>query len=335
MAIAATLSPVALALEGDPYAGETPAAARQPHGMVARGEVRHVHPLGCLRRARRNLQRQANRRHRRVDHAPREDPGGRLPGFAKDFNPVKYDPDVWANLAKEAGMRYMVITSKHHDGFALFPSEASDWDIADATPWKKDLIGPLAEAARAEGLKFGLYYSQAQDWTPPRRRQGRLQGRRRLGRRPQGQLRHLHRQDRRAPGPRNPHPLPARRPLVGHAAPDDRGARRKTRRTPQTAPRHHPQQPPRRRLQGRHRNPRAAHPRHRISRPRLGDLHDHERHLGLQELRPQLEIHRDAASATSSISSARAATTCSTSAPPPKAKSQPQSSSGSSRSARG
>jgi alpha-L-fucosidase len=80
---------------------------------------------------------------------------------------VKYDPDAWARLAKDAGMKYMVITSKHHDGFALFPSEVTDWDIADATPYGKDLIGPLAEAARSKGLKFGLYYSQAQDWTHP------------------------------------------------------------------------------------------------------------------------------------------------------------------------
>ena len=97
---------------------------------------------------------------------------GRIPvaeykAYAATFNPVKYDPASWAALAKEAGMRYMVITSKHHDGFALFPSEATTWDIADATPYKKDLIGPLAQAARAEGLKFGLYYSQAQDWTHP------------------------------------------------------------------------------------------------------------------------------------------------------------------------
>ena len=61
----------------------------------------------------------------------------------------------------------MVITSKHHDGFALFPSAVTDWDVVDATPYGKDLIGPLAEAARAEGLKFGLYYSQAQDWNHP------------------------------------------------------------------------------------------------------------------------------------------------------------------------
>ena len=87
--------------------------------------------------------------------------------FAKEFNPVKYNPEDWAKLAKKAGMRYMVITSKHHEGFALFPSAVTDWDVADATPYGKDLIGPLAKAARDEGLKFGLYYSQAQDWNHP------------------------------------------------------------------------------------------------------------------------------------------------------------------------
>ncbi len=87
--------------------------------------------------------------------------------YAKEFNPVKFNPEEWAKLAKKAGMRYMIITSKHHDGFALFPSAVTDWDIADASPYGKDLIGPLAKAAREEGLKFGLYYSQAQDWTHP------------------------------------------------------------------------------------------------------------------------------------------------------------------------
>ena len=87
--------------------------------------------------------------------------------YAGEFNPVQYNPEEWADLAKEAGMKYVVITSKHHDGFALFPSGVTPWDIADATPYKKDLIAPLAEAVRRRGLKFGLYYSQAQDWTHP------------------------------------------------------------------------------------------------------------------------------------------------------------------------
>jgi len=87
--------------------------------------------------------------------------------FAGQFNPVKYKPDDWAKLAKAAGMKYIVITAKHHDGFALFPSDVTDWDIADATPYQKDLITPLAKAAHRHGLKFGTYYSQAQDWTNP------------------------------------------------------------------------------------------------------------------------------------------------------------------------
>ena len=94
-------------------------------------------------------------------------PVARYRAYAKEFNPVNYDPAAWAALAKEAGMRYMVITAKHHDGFTLFPSAASAWNVADATPWKKDLIAPLAAAARAQGLHFGLYYSQAQDWVNP------------------------------------------------------------------------------------------------------------------------------------------------------------------------
>ncbi|MDE3743879.1 alpha-L-fucosidase [Maribacter polysaccharolyticus] len=84
--------------------------------------------------------------------------------FAKEFNPVKYDPEAWVKLAKDAGMKYIVITSKHHDGFALFDSKVSEWDIVDASPYGKDLIAPLAEACKKHGIKLGLYYSQAQDW---------------------------------------------------------------------------------------------------------------------------------------------------------------------------
>lgn len=87
--------------------------------------------------------------------------------YAKQFNPVKYDPDAWVRLAKEAGMKYIVITSKHHDGFALFDSKVTNWDVVDATPYGKDLLKPLAEACRKHGIKLGFYYSQAQDWNHP------------------------------------------------------------------------------------------------------------------------------------------------------------------------
>lgn len=87
--------------------------------------------------------------------------------FAKEFNPVKYDPEAWVLMAKDAGMKYIVITAKHHDGFALFNSKASKWNVVDATPYGKDLIKPLAEACRKHGIKLGLYYSHAQDWNNP------------------------------------------------------------------------------------------------------------------------------------------------------------------------
>jgi len=86
---------------------------------------------------------------------------------AKEFNPVNYNPDAWVKMAKDAGMKYIVITSKHHDGFALFESKASKWNVVDATPYGKDLLKPLAEACKKYGIKLGFYYSQAQDWNNP------------------------------------------------------------------------------------------------------------------------------------------------------------------------
>ncbi|MEI8039583.1 MAG: alpha-L-fucosidase [Verrucomicrobiota bacterium] len=87
--------------------------------------------------------------------------------FAKGFTAANYDPQAWARLARAAGMKYVVVTSKHHDGFALFDSAVSDWNAAKAAPAGRDLVAPLAAAVRAEGLKFGCYYSQAQDWVHP------------------------------------------------------------------------------------------------------------------------------------------------------------------------
>lgn len=88
-------------------------------------------------------------------------------GYAKEFNPVKYNPEAWVRLAKAAGMKYIIITSKHHDGFALYDSKVTDWDVVNASPYGKDLLKPLVEACRKEGIKIGFYYSQAQDWNHP------------------------------------------------------------------------------------------------------------------------------------------------------------------------
>jgi len=86
--------------------------------------------------------------------------------FAPDFTAEKYDPEFWADLAQRAGMKYVVITAKHHDGFSLYDSAVSDWDVM-ASGAKRDLLTPLAEAVRERDMKFGLYYSQSQDWIHP------------------------------------------------------------------------------------------------------------------------------------------------------------------------
>jgi len=87
--------------------------------------------------------------------------------LAKDFNPVKFNADEWVSLIKAAGMKYLVITAKHHDGFAMFKSTASAYNIVDGTPFKRDPMKELKEACDRQGIKFGLYYSHAQDWNEP------------------------------------------------------------------------------------------------------------------------------------------------------------------------
>jgi alpha-L-fucosidase len=84
--------------------------------------------------------------------------------FAKEFNPTEFDAAKLVSAAKSAGMKYIVITSKHHDGFAMFDSKANDWNIVRATPYGKDPLKALAEECRKQGIKLGFYYSQAQDW---------------------------------------------------------------------------------------------------------------------------------------------------------------------------
>lgn len=84
--------------------------------------------------------------------------------LATQFNPVEFNADSIASLAYNAGMKYIVITSKHHDGFALYDSKVSKYDIMDASPFKRDIVKELHEACKKYGLDFGLYYSHCIDW---------------------------------------------------------------------------------------------------------------------------------------------------------------------------
>ena len=87
--------------------------------------------------------------------------------LAARFNPVKYNPEEWVQLAQDAGMKYIVITSKHHDGFAMFKSTVSPYNVVDATPFKRDILKELADACKKRGMRLGFYYSQSQDWHEP------------------------------------------------------------------------------------------------------------------------------------------------------------------------
>ncbi len=85
--------------------------------------------------------------------------------FLDEFNPVDFDADEWARMAKGAGMKYLVITSKHHDGFCLWPSEVTDFDV-ESTPFERDILGELKQACDMQGIKFCLYHS-IMDWHHP------------------------------------------------------------------------------------------------------------------------------------------------------------------------
>ena len=84
--------------------------------------------------------------------------------LAAAFNPIYFDAEEWVLAAKAAGMQYIVVTAKHHDGFALYHSEVDPYNVVDATPFKRDIIKELADACARHGMKLGLYYSQCLDW---------------------------------------------------------------------------------------------------------------------------------------------------------------------------
>ncbi len=107
-----------------------------------------------------------------------------IPEYERDlppvFNPVKFDPAAWVAMAQAAGMKYITITSKHHDGFAMFDSKVSDYDVVDRTPYGKDVLKMLADECRRHGIKLFFYHSQL-DWHHPdyfpRGNTGRFAGR--------------------------------------------------------------------------------------------------------------------------------------------------------------
>jgi len=96
-----------------------------------------------------------------------EVPVAKYEQLAKQFNPSKFDAKAWVALAKAAGQKYMVITAKQHDGFCLFQSDQTDYNMADGTPFGRDVIKELAEECARQGIRFCFYYSQTQDWHHP------------------------------------------------------------------------------------------------------------------------------------------------------------------------
>ena len=87
--------------------------------------------------------------------------------YAKDFNPEKFNADQWVKIAKDAGMHYFVITSKHHDGFAMYDSACSDHNVVDGTAFKRDPLKELSQACAKHGIRFCVYYSLGRDWQDP------------------------------------------------------------------------------------------------------------------------------------------------------------------------
>jgi alpha-L-fucosidase len=87
--------------------------------------------------------------------------------YAKQFDPEQFNADQWVSVAKAAGMKYIVMTAKHHEGFAMYPTKVDDFNINAKTAFKRDPIGEMSAACKKAGIKFGVYYSQNLDWHHP------------------------------------------------------------------------------------------------------------------------------------------------------------------------
>ena len=137
-------------------------------GMVQTGRIRHDDSFRALFADRRRMARRAD--------APSSGewaqsyfriPGSEYGQLRQAFNPLLFDAEEWVKTAKDAGMQYMVVTSKHHDGFCLFHTKWDDYNVVDGTPFQRDIIEELANACARHGLKLGLYYSEELDWHEP------------------------------------------------------------------------------------------------------------------------------------------------------------------------
>ncbi len=87
--------------------------------------------------------------------------------LADQFNPINFDADAWVKLAKDTGMKYIVITAKHHDGFSMFKTKVDRYNIVDGTPYGKDVMDDLAKACRKYGIRLCFYYSHVREWRHP------------------------------------------------------------------------------------------------------------------------------------------------------------------------
>ena len=94
-------------------------------------------------------------------------PNAEYEKLAAAFNPIGFDAEEYAKIARDCGMKYIVITTKHHDGFAMYHSQCDKFNVYDATPFRRDILEELSFACRKYGLKLGIYYSQDLDWHHP------------------------------------------------------------------------------------------------------------------------------------------------------------------------
>ena len=136
-----------------------PRTTDRPHEVVAGGPLRHVHPLGAGL-----AQRHRDRlvaRIRGPNGARGDIPAAEYDSLFKQFNPTKFIAREWVATAKAAGMKYLVFTTKHHDGFCEFDNQVTDYKISSPqSPFHRDVVKELADACHAAGIRFGVYYSQ-------------------------------------------------------------------------------------------------------------------------------------------------------------------------------